>query len=308
MLQQQISKRTASVFTLIELLVVVAIIAILAALLMPALSRAKMVAYTTTCLSNNKQMMLASTLYAVDNNKRFGPGIPQNSIYVAMGKYMGNVEDAGKALLCPANPKLRLDLSGIPKTTRSSWKSNYFDNPDRTLRDVRRATPDYDFQHSLASRYMYRKYGIGGTSTHMSKYQKYHKIYDNAPIGGTSAEIDNWYYQDGKTEWYLNTFCINEPSKALTWVCADSFYKSGSIVSYKGNSTGSIDVNKDKNAITHHYNAGGRYNAGYDPRVPTAAGTCISFYDGRAEFVTLYELLCNPGQQMWFDEWDVATF
>ena len=58
-------------FTLIELLVVIAIIAILAAILFPVFARAREKARQTSCLSNEKQLMLGLLMYAQDYDEKF---------------------------------------------------------------------------------------------------------------------------------------------------------------------------------------------------------------------------------------------
>lgn len=60
-------------FTLIELLVVVAVIAVLASMLLPALNKAKQRSKTTVCSQQLRQLLLATELYRNDNNQSFFP-------------------------------------------------------------------------------------------------------------------------------------------------------------------------------------------------------------------------------------------
>ncbi len=66
-------------FTLIELLVVIAIIALLMAIVMPALHKAKEIAATSVCLSNQRQISMAYYIYAEDNDGRLTDAKPATS-------------------------------------------------------------------------------------------------------------------------------------------------------------------------------------------------------------------------------------
>jgi prepilin-type N-terminal cleavage/methylation domain-containing protein/prepilin-type processing-associated H-X9-DG protein len=180
-------------FTLIELLLVIAIIAILAAMLLPALGQAKRKADRISCINNQRQLTLAWIMYADDNDGVLAPNASTSA--VGQPSWVGG--------------KLNWDLPPSPP------------NPD-----------NYDPTHltgSLLGPYCNRAaaiYKCPGDKTAAAKGVRVRSISMNGQMGGivvgaSQLPVINQYGGANNYRLFLKQAQITQPTPAMAWVFID---------------------------------------------------------------------------------------
>jgi len=171
----------AGAFTLIELLVTVAIIAILASILLPALNKARSRAISLSCLSNERQLSLACMLYANDHDDSFPYNLGDQEVRrtVTDGQYLNWVNNVLNWELDADNTNLTLLATGGLAPYSQGGLSVYRCPADFALSDLQKNAGWSSRVRSYSMNAMVGdagEFSVGGTNVNNPAYSQYFKL------------------------------------------------------------------------------------------------------------------------------------
>jgi prepilin-type N-terminal cleavage/methylation domain-containing protein/prepilin-type processing-associated H-X9-DG protein len=143
-------------FTLVELLVVIGIIAVLIAILMPALNRARASAINVQCMSNMRQIGQSLIMYANQYNGYLPPTDPfsfewiPEDLHAQFQAALGNV--GGTVFYCPT-------LNPVPDLVNAAWGTNYPSEP-----------PEWYWKNAIGGAYQIGYYYVGNPTKAMPAF------------------------------------------------------------------------------------------------------------------------------------------
>jgi len=220
-------------FTLVELLVVIAIIALLLAILMPALNRVREQAKGVACTSNLRQICLATQVYVLDSDYRFPPfsGNANSYWFHRLAPYIGDKRYAKdpitgnngvmKVAFCPT--ALKVDESLMvkygstavacgPGTSKAAWR--FWSGGEGSYGVNSWLQPDGS--------------GLLPAGDRENFFKHFNDAREDVPVFCDSIWVDSWPYSEGIVppnlhtglfndgpKVYMGRFCIDRHNKAI---------------------------------------------------------------------------------------------